>query len=81
MSDWCVYILKCKDGTLYTGITNDLERRIQTHEAGKGAKYTRGRAPFELIYQESGMNRSLASQREAVIRSMSHKEKLGLGGD
>ena len=80
MADWFVYILKCNDGTLYTGITNNLERRLKAHEAGKGAKYTRGRGPFELIYKENGMDRGEASRREALLRALSHSEKLRLGG-
>ena len=80
MADWYVYILKCNDGTLYTGITNNLERRLKAHEAGKGTKYTRGRGPFELIYKEYGMDRAQASRREALIRALSRSEKLSLGG-
>jgi putative endonuclease len=81
MTNWCVYILKCNDGSLYTGITNNLERRLLAHESGKGARYTRGRTPFKLIYQEACQNRSEASKREFVIRTMSREEKLGLGRD
>ena len=80
MKTWCVYLLRCKDGSVYTGITNDLQRRLHAHETGKGAKYTRGRAPFNLIYHETCPNRSAASKREAHIRSLSHKEKLVLSG-
>ena len=50
--DWTVYILRCADGTLYTGITNDLSRRIAEHESGQGAKYTKGRGPFQLVFEE-----------------------------
>ncbi len=76
--DWVVYILKCSDGTLYTGITNDLEKRIAAHNAGSGAKYTRGRVPVELIYQEDLASRSDALKREAVIKKMSRVKKLAL---
>ena len=51
MKQWCVYILRCGDGTLYTGMTDDFEKRLAAHRSGKGAKYTRGRAPFEAVYQ------------------------------
>ncbi len=76
--DWTVYILQCADGTLYTGITNDLERRIAEHEAGQGAKYTKGRGPFQLVYQESCEDRGLASKRENEIKSLDRKAKLAL---
>jgi predicted GIY-YIG superfamily endonuclease len=75
---WTVYILKCRDGSLYTGITNDFARRVTAHAAGRGAKYTRGRGPFSLLYVESHATKGFALQREAVIKSMSRAEKLGL---
>ena len=75
---WVVYILKCADHTLYTGITNDLEARICAHEAGQGAKYTKGRGPFELLYRENCENRSAASKREMAIKNLSKEEKLKL---
>jgi putative endonuclease len=75
---WQVYILQCDDGTLYTGITNDLTRRIAAHEQGLGAKYTRGRAPFTLFYQESFKNRSDATKRELAIKKLSRHDKLAL---
>ena len=74
--DWTVYILRCADGTLYTGISNDLERRIAEHEAGHGAKYTKGRGPFQLVYQESCEGRGLASKRENEIKSLDRQAKL-----
>ena len=74
--DWTVYILRCADGTLYTGISNDLERRIAEHEAGHGAKYTKGRGPFQLVYQESCKDRGLASKRENEIKSLDRQAKL-----
>ncbi len=75
---WVVYILECKDKTLYTGITNNLEKRISQHEQGMGAKYTKGRAPFILKYTELCVNRSAASKREVKIKSLSRKEKLSI---
>ena len=75
---WCVYILKCGDGSLYTGITNDLENRIEAHISGTGAKYTKGRGPFKLLYQEKCKDRSEASKREMSIKSLSREEKLEL---
>ena len=74
--DWTVYILQCADGTLYTGITNDLARRMAEHEAGQGAKYTKGRGPLQLIYQEICPGRGLASKRETEIKSLDRKAKL-----
>ena len=74
--NWIVYILRCADGTLYTGITNDLERRMAEHEAGQGAKYTKGRGPFKLVYQETCRDRGLASKREIEIKSLDRKAKL-----
>jgi putative endonuclease len=81
-SDWIVYILECADRTLYTGITNDLDHRIDEHENGTGAKYTRGRAPFTLLYTETHASRSQASRREAEIKSFdrSKKRRLALSG-
>ena len=77
--NWTVYILRCADGTLYTGITNDLERRMAEHDAGTGAKYTKGRGPFQLLYQETCQGRGLASKREIEIKSLDKKSKLSLG--
>lgn len=73
-----IYILRCADGTLYTGWTNDLEKRLQTHNSGKGAKYTRSRRPVELVYTESFATRSEAMKREAEIKKLSREEKLRL---
>ena len=78
--NWTVYILQCADGTLYTGITNDLERRVSEHDAGQGAKYTKGRGPFQLVYQESCEDRGLASKRENEIKSLDRQAKLLLIG-
>jgi len=76
--DWTVYILQCADGTLYTGITNDLKRRFSEHQAGKGAKYTKGRGPLLLVYQESCPDRGLASKRENQIKALDKQAKLSL---
>lgn len=76
--EWVVYILRCNDGTLYTGITDNLPRRLAQHRAGKGAKYTRGRAPLILNYVEHCEDRSFALRREAAIKKMPRKEKLTL---
>ncbi len=77
-SDWIVYILECADKTLYTGITNDLDHRIDEHENGRGAKYTRGRAPFTLLYTENHSSRSQALKREIEIKSFDRATKLQL---
>ena len=75
---WTVYILRCGDGTLYTGITDDLSRRLAAHRAGRGAKYTRGRGPLELVYAEAQADRSVASKREWAIKQMTRAEKEAL---
>lgn len=72
------YILKCGDGSLYTGWTNNLERRIKSHNAGKGAKYTKSRLPVELVYCESFGSKKEAMQREREIKRLSRKDKLKL---
>lgn len=74
--NWCVYILQCSDQTLYTGITNDLKKRILIHNSGKGAKYTRVRLPIRLVYQEEKETRSDALKREIEIKKLSRKKKL-----
>ena len=76
--DWIVYILKCADGTLYTGITNDLGRRMSEHETGQGARYTRGRGPFQLVYHEIRQNRGEASRREMEIKALRRDQKLAM---
>lgn len=75
---WVVYILECGDGTLYTGITDDIERRLRLHAQGKGAKYTRGRGPLTLRYREQCPDHSTALKREAQIKRLARKEKLAL---
>lgn len=79
--DWYVYILRCGDGTLYTGMTDDVERRLAAHRAGKGAKYTRGRGPLELVYSEPQPDRSAALRREYQIKRLPRADKLRLIGE
>lgn len=71
-----VYILKCCDETLYCGYTNDVKKRFETHQSGKGAKYTRGRLPLELVYSEEFETKSAAMKRECEIKKMSREMKL-----
>jgi putative endonuclease len=78
MSENYTYILQCGDGTLYTGWTNDMQRRLQAHKSGQGAKYTRGRGPFTLVYLEQSDSRQQAMSREARIKRLNRKEKLEL---
>ncbi|MBY7141591.1 GIY-YIG nuclease family protein [Virgibacillus sp. NKC19-3] len=73
-----VYILKCSDGSLYTGYTNDLESRLNKHTEGKGAKYTRGRGPFQVVFVEKFSSKEEALQREYQIKQLSRKEKFEL---
>lgn len=75
---WQLYILRCGDGTLYTGITDDIPRRLAAHRAGKGAKYTRGRGPLELVYREECPDKSAALKRELAVKGLSRAEKLAL---
>ncbi len=75
---WFVYILKCKDKTLYTGITTDLERRFAEHKNGTGARYTRSRGVVKFVYSEHCKSRSKALIREAEIKKLSREEKLAL---
>ena len=75
---WYVYLLRCGDGSLYTGVTNDLSRRLAAHQAGRGAKYTRSRLPVELVYREAVPDRSAALRREAAIKRMDRRAKLAL---
>ena len=76
--EWYVYILRCGDGTLYTGSTDNVEKRLATHRAGKGAKYTRGRGPLELAYSEQLPDKSAALRREYEIKQLTRQEKLEL---
>ena len=76
--NWYLYILRCGDGTLYTGITTDVEKRLEQHRTGKGAKYTRGRQPLELVYQENCEDHSAALKREYEIKKMPRDAKMRL---
>lgn len=78
MKQWGVYILRCGDGTLYTGATDDLERRLAAHRAGKGAKYTRGRGPLEPVYWEPCPDAPAAYRREYAIKQLTREKKLAL---
>ena len=78
VNTWFVYILRCVDGSLYTGITNDLIRRCEQHNAGTASRYTRSRLPVVLVFQETQGNRSLALKRELEIKALSRKEKEAL---
>lgn len=78
--DYFVYILKCSDETLYTGITNNLEQRLKLHDLGKASKYTHGRRPVKLIYVEKGYSKGEALTREIQIKKLSRQQKLQLIG-
>ena len=78
MKDWLVYMIRCSDDSLYTGITNDLEKRFRQHTEGKGAKYFRGRQPLEVVLVEPGHDRSSASKREAQIKKLTPEQKRSL---
>ncbi|HLD44322.1 MAG TPA: GIY-YIG nuclease family protein [bacterium] len=73
-----VYLLQCRDGSLYTGVATDLEKRLAQHMAGKGSKYVRSRLPFTLVYREECESQSEALKRECHIKSLSRAEKLVL---
>jgi len=75
---WLVYVLRCRDGSFYTGITNDLPNRLQAHQHGRASRYTRSRLPVTLVYLESAANRSAAARRELVIKRMRRQEKIVL---
>ena len=72
---WKLYILRCGDGTLYTGITTDVEKRFAVHQSGKGAKYTRGRGPLALVYSEECGDHSAALKREREIKRLTREQK------
>lgn len=81
MKPWYVYMLRCADGSLYTGITTDPQRRLAEHNdgrAGKTARYTRGRRPLSLVYLEQAANRAAAARREAAIKALDRRAKLAL---
>ncbi len=75
---WLIYLLRCRDESFYTGITNDLAERLQAHQAGTASRYTRSRLPVKLVYLESAANRSAATKREGVIKKMSRSQKEDL---
>lgn len=75
---WSCYIMRCADDTLYTGITNDLEKRLAAHNAGTASKYTRARGPVELVFVEDCADRSVASKRELAIKNLTREEKIVL---
>ncbi len=78
---WFVYMVECRDGSLYTGIAKDVAARIAQHNSSRGgARYTRGRGPVRLVYREPAASRSAASRREAEIKRMSRAAKLALAG-
>ncbi len=73
---WLVYILRCSDGSLYTGITNDLPKRLKAHAAGRASRYTRSRLPVRVVYAESQESKSAALKREAAVKKFSRQSKL-----
>jgi predicted GIY-YIG superfamily endonuclease len=75
---WIVYLLRCGDGTLYAGITNDLEARLAAHRSGRGAKYTRGRGPLEVVHVEKRRSKGAALRRELALKRMRRADKLAL---
>lgn len=78
MSTWHVYLLRCSDDTLYTGISTDTEKRLVCHNAGKGAKYTRSRLPVKLVWQETAASESIARKREIELKRWTRTQKLAL---
>ena len=78
MARWFVYVLRCRDGSLYTGISTDVERRVATHNAGKGARYTRPRLPVALVHLERKRSRGSALKREAAIKALSRAKKMSM---
>lgn len=75
---WCCYLLECADGTLYTGITNDLEKRVAAHNAGTASKYTRSRIPVRVVFVEAHPDRAAASRRENALKRLPREEKQRL---
>ena len=74
-NNWKLYILRCRDGSLYTGITTDVQKRLTAHNCGKGAKYPRSRRPVELVYQETCKDHSEALRREIQVKALNREEK------
>jgi len=72
---WFVYMLRCRDGSLYTGYTNDIDRRAAVHNAGKGGKYTRSRLPVQVVYRETCPDKSSALKREYALKQLTRQEK------
>jgi putative endonuclease len=77
---WFVYLVRCRDGSLYTGISNDVDARVAVHNQGRGARYTRSRRPVTLVYVERRRSRATAQSREAAIKALPRREKLALTG-
>lgn len=75
---WSVYLVECADGTLYCGVTNNIERRLAAHNAGKGARYTRGKAPVRLAWHETCASKSAALKREIAVKKLTRHQKLHL---
>ena len=73
---WFVYVVRCRDGSLYTGISNDVDARVACHNSGKGARYTRARRPVQLVYTERKRSRSYALRREAAIKALPRTDKV-----
>jgi putative endonuclease len=80
MASWFVYMVRCRDGSLYTGATTDLERRVTAHNAGRGARYTRARRPVRLVWHEPVDGRSAALRREAALKRLPARAKRALAG-
>jgi len=80
MATWFVYVVRCRDGTLYTGVSRDVAARVAKHNLGKGARYTRGRAPVALLHTERKSSHGAALRREAAIKALARDEKLALAG-
>ena len=78
MARWFVYVVRCRDGSLYTGISTDVQERVDAHNAGTGARYTRARRPVQIVHVERKRSRSTALKREAAIKALSREEKLAL---
>jgi putative endonuclease len=78
VADWFVYILRCRDDSLYTGIALDLDRRLEAHGRGTASRYTRSRLPVKLVYQETQPDRGAASRREAALKKLTREQKLYL---
>jgi putative endonuclease len=80
MVAWFVYVVRCRDGTLYTGISRDVDARLAKHNQGKGARYTRGRGPVALVHKERTSSQTAALRREAAIKALPRREKLAIVG-